>query len=136
MVSEDARASEGGGSQRRTESIRGGGLEERRVAAWIGRSIVIRGDLVSSEDLTIAGQVDGDVAARDHVLVVAPEATIRGDVMARSVIIHGEVTGSVNAREKVEVGETGSVDGDIDAPRMTVAEGAVLHGRVKVARAS
>jgi len=111
-------------------------MEERRVAAWIGASLVIKGDLTSSEDMTIAGQVEGNVAAREHALVVAPQATIQGDVTARSVIVRGQVTGSITAKEAVEVGETGSVDGDIEAPRMTVSEGAVLHGRVKVARAS
>ncbi len=136
MVNGDARASEGSTTTRRGDRVRGAGLEERRVAAWIGASVVIRGDLTSSEDLTIAGQVEGDVAARDHAVVVAPQATIRGDVVARSVTVHGEVLGSITARDAVEVGETGSVDGDIDAPRMAVAEGAVLHGRIKVARAS
>lgn len=110
--------------------------EERRVAAWIGASLIIKGDLTSSEDMTIAGQVEGDVAVKKNTLVIAPEARIQGDIVARSVAVHGKVVGAITAERKVEIGETGSVDGDINAPRVTVAEGAVLHGRVKVASSS
>jgi cytoskeletal protein CcmA (bactofilin family) len=135
MIGSDERDSDDGGQPRRIE-IGGKVREERRVAAWIGSSIVIRGDLTSSEDLTIAGTVEGDVAVPKHTLVIAPSARVRGDIVARAVAVHGKVSGSVTADGKVEVGETGSVDGDISTPRMVVAEGAVLRGRVGIAAQS
>lgn len=107
--------------------------EERRVVAWIGASIVIRGDLTSSEDMTIAGRVQGDVAVRNHRIIIAPEARVEGDIVARSIAVHGQVHGNITAEHTAEVGPDGSVLGDIVAPRMIVAEGAVLHGRVKIA---
>lgn len=110
--------------------------EERRVSAWIGSSLVIRGDLSSSEDMTIAGRIEGDVAVPKHVVVIAASARVRGDIVALAVTIQGHVAGSVTAEQKVEIGETGSVDGDVRAPRMVVREGAVLHGRVAVAAPS
>lgn len=106
--------------------------EERRVAAWIGASIVVTGDLTSSEDTTIAGRVQGDVTARDHAIVIAPRAIVDGDIVARSVAVHGRVNGNITAGHTTEVGADGSVMGDIIAPRMIVAEGAVLHGRVEI----
>ena len=109
--------------------------EERRVAAWIGASVVIEGDVKSSEDMTIAGTVEGNVLVPEHTLVVEAAAKIRGDIVARSAVVHGEVTGTITADQKVEVGEKGSVAGDIIAPRMVVAEGAVVPGRVEIARA-
>lgn len=112
------------------------GGEERRVAAWIGASLVIKGDLVSSEDTTVAGRVEGNVEVRQHALVVAPQARIHGDIVARSVTVHGHVLGGITATGKVEVGGTGSVDGDITTPRMEVAEGAVVHGRAAVGASS
>lgn len=106
--------------------------KERRVAAWIGRSVVIKGDLTSSEDLTIAGRIEGDIAVPDHSVIIAPDATILGNVVARFVAVHGEVRGTITAVGRVEVGETGSVDGDIVTPRMAIAEGATLQGRVGI----
>lgn len=108
---------------------------ERRVAAWIGASIVIRGQVTSSEDMTIAGRVEGDVVVQENLLVIAPEGHIDGNVLARTVIVNGRVTGDVEAKQKIEVRETGSVFGDILAPRMTVAEGAVLRGHLSIAPA-
>lgn len=113
--------------------MRGQLLEERRVVAWIGASIVVKGNLTSSEDITIAGEVEGDVTVREHTLVIAPHARIRGNIVAQTVVVQGQVMGTIRAERKVEIGETGSVDGDIRAPRMVVAEGAALHGQLGVA---
>lgn len=135
MFAKDARDSDSS-TQPRQAGIGRLIQEERRVAAWIGASLVIKGDLTSSEDMTIAGTVEGDVAVRNHTLTIAPQGRIRGNVLARAVAVHGEVLGSITAVQKVEVGHTGSVDGDISAPRMVVAEGATLHGTIGMAAAS
>lgn len=105
---------------------------ERRTVAWLGRSVVVKGDLVSSEDLMISGRVEGKIIAKDHALVIGPEAKIRADIQARSVTIHGEVVGRVTAGERVEVGASGSVKGDVTAPRMAMAEGGLVQGRVEL----
>jgi cytoskeletal protein CcmA (bactofilin family) len=105
---------------------------ERRVAAWIGASIVIEGNLTSSEDMTIAGRVQGDVAVPEHSLVLAREARIQGDVVARAVEVHGHVVGTIKADRKVEVGETGVVEGDISAPALVISEGAKISGRMGI----
>lgn len=135
MFGKDDRETDVGAPAGRGEAG-GGGRQERRVAAWIGASIVINGNLTSSEDMTLAGQVDGDVAVPGHTLDIAPGASIRGDVQARSVVVRGEVRGTINASERVEIGDTGSVAGDIHAPRMVIAEGAALHGKVGIAASS
>ncbi|HSM35639.1 MAG TPA: polymer-forming cytoskeletal protein [Longimicrobiales bacterium] len=108
-------------------------FEERRVAAWIGASLVIEGDLTSSEDTTIAGEVKGDIAVKEHKLMIAPGATIRGTIVARTVEVQGTVVGTITSDGRVEIGATGSVEGDITAPRLVLAEGATLHGKVAIA---
>jgi cytoskeletal protein CcmA (bactofilin family) len=133
MLGRDARESEGGGERRGGRGVGGGVMEERRVAAWIGASIRIKGDLVSSEDMTLAGEIEGDIVVPEHAVVVAPRGTVRGNIKARIVVVHGTVLGSVVADRRVEVGETGSVAGDITAPRVAIAEGAALRGRLVVA---
>ena len=107
--------------------------EERRVAAWIGASIVMKGDVTSSENMTVAGQVEGDITVTEHALVIAAGGTVRGNIVARAVVVHGEVLGTITADARVEVAATGFVNGDIIAPRMMLAEGATLHGRVGIA---
>ena len=95
-----------------------------------GKSVVIRGELNGSEDLTIEGQVEGTIQLKEHVLTIGPNGRIKAQVFARSVIVLGQVTGNVTASEKVEIRDNGSVDGDVVAPRVAIAEGAHFRGSV------
>jgi cytoskeletal protein CcmA (bactofilin family) len=108
------------------------GLE--RAAVNIGKSVVIKGELNGSEDLTIEGQVEGKIELRQNVLTIGPNARIKAQVFAKSVIILGEVTGNVSATEKVDIRDNGSVDGDIAAPRVAIAEGAHFRGSIDMQR--
>ena len=67
-------------------------LDERRVVAWVGKSVIFIGSLISSEDMTIDGHVEGSIEVLDQALTVGPDADIRADIMARVVTIHGTVT--------------------------------------------
>jgi cytoskeletal protein CcmA (bactofilin family) len=100
----------------------------------IGKSVVIKGELNGSEDLTVEGYVEGRVELRDHVLTVGPNGRIKAEVFAKAVVVLGEVTGNVSATEKVDIRDKGSVDGDIISPRVAIAEGAHFRGSVDMQR--
>jgi cytoskeletal protein CcmA (bactofilin family) len=100
----------------------------------IGKSVVIKGELNGSEDLTIEGHVEGTIQLRDHALTIGPNGKIKAQVFAKSVIVLGEVTGNVTATDKVDIRDNGSVDGDIIAPRVAIAEGAHFRGSVDMQR--
>jgi cytoskeletal protein CcmA (bactofilin family) len=102
----------------------------------IGKSVVIKGELNGSEDLTVEGYVEGRVELRDHVLTVGPNGRIKAEVFAKAVIVLGEITGNVTASEKVDIREKGSVDGDIISPRVAIAEGSHFRGSVDMQRAA
>jgi cytoskeletal protein CcmA (bactofilin family) len=106
-----------------------------RSTVNIGKSVVIKGELSGSEDLTIEGQVDGKIELRQNVLTIGPNGKIKAQVFAKSVVILGEVTGNVTASEKVDIRDNGSVDGDIAAPRVAIAEGAHFRGSIDMQRA-
>jgi cytoskeletal protein CcmA (bactofilin family) len=101
-----------------------------RTTVNIGKSVIIKGELSGSEDLTIEGQVDGKIELRQNVLTIGPNGRIKAQVFAKSVVILGEVTGNVTATEKVDIRDNGSVDGDIAAPRVAIAEGAHFRGSI------
>ena len=100
----------------------------------IGKSVVIKGELNGSEDLTIEGQVEGKIELRQNVLTIGANGRIKAQVFAKAVIILGEVTGNVTATEKVDIRDNGSVDGDIAAPRVAIAEGAHFRGSIDMQR--
>jgi cytoskeletal protein CcmA (bactofilin family) len=100
----------------------------------IGKSVVIKGELNGSEDLTIEGHVEGTIQLREHVLTIGPNGKIKAQVFAKSVIVLGEVMGNVTASDKVDIRDNGSVDGDIVSPRVAIAEGAHFRGSVDMQR--
>ena len=100
----------------------------------IGKSVVIKGELNGSEDLTIEGHVEGKIELKDHVLTIGSNGRIRAAVFAKSVIVLGEVVGNVTGTEKVDIRDNGSVDGDIVSPRVAIAEGAHFRGSVDMKR--
>ena len=101
----------------------------------IGKSVVIKGELSGSEDLTIEGHVEGRIDLKDNVLTIGPNGKIKAEVFAKAVVVLGEVTGNVTASEKVDIRDNGSVDGDIASPRVAIAEGAHFRGSVDMQRA-
>ena len=110
-------------------SARGTGSLGRDVVN-IGKSVIIKGELNGSEDLTIEGQVDGKIELREHVLTIGPHGKIKAQVFAKSVIVMGEVNGNIAATDKINIRENGSVDGDLTAPRVAISEGAHFRGSI------
>ena len=100
----------------------------------IGKSVVIKGELSGSEDLTIEGHVEGKIDLKGNVLTIGPNGKIKAEVFAKAVVVLGEVTGNVTASEKVDIRDNGSVDGDIASPRVAIAEGAHFRGSVDMQR--
>jgi cytoskeletal protein CcmA (bactofilin family) len=105
-----------------------------RDVVHIGKSVVIKGELNGSEDLTIEGHVEGKIELKDHVLTIGSNGRIRAAVFAKAVIVLGEVVGNVTGTEKVDIRDNGSVDGDIVSPRVAIAEGAHFRGSVDMQR--
>jgi cytoskeletal protein CcmA (bactofilin family) len=110
-------------------------LRQERTAVNIGKSVVIQGELNGSEDLTIEGQVEGKIELRQNILTIGSNGRIKASVFAKSVVVLGEVTGNVTATDKVDIRDNGSVDGDIAAPRVAIAEGAHFRGSIDMQRA-
>lgn len=105
-------------------------MEERRKASWIGASVLVKGTVVSSGDLTIDGTVEGTIELGDHSLTIGDTASVVADLMARHVTINGRVKGNVVGAAAVELKKNGTVEGDITAPRFLMEDGAVLRGKV------
>ena len=106
----------------------------RDERASIGKSIVIKGELSGSEDLTVEGQVEGKIELRDHVLTVGPHGRVKAQITAKAIVVLGQVTGNLTATEKVDIRENGAVEGDIVAPRVAIADGSHFRGSIDMQR--
>lgn len=99
----------------------------------LGKSVVIKGELSASEDLTLYGHMEGRITLPGHTLTIGPHAEIKAAVTAKAVVILGTITGNVTASERVEIQTTGSVTGDVMSPRLVIADGGCLSGKVQMA---
>jgi len=114
----------------RAEAVR----HQEKDTVNIGKSVVIKGDLSGSEDLTIEGQVEGKIELRQNVLTIGANGKIKASIFAKAVIVQGEVTGDITASERVDIRDAGSVDGDLSAPRIAIADGAHFRGSIDMQR--
>jgi len=100
----------------------------------ITSSLLIKGEIKGREDLYIDGEVQGTIHLSDGRVTVGPHGKISADVDAREVIVRGKVKGAVRGRERVEVGRTGEIRGDIVTIRIAIEEGAQIHSKVEISR--
>ena len=80
--------------------------------------------------------MEGSVSLPDHTLTIGPHANIKVRISAQAVVIMGVVTSNVTAGEKVEIRATGSLTGDITSPRLVIADGGGLRGRVELSQSA
>jgi cytoskeletal protein CcmA (bactofilin family) len=107
-----------------------GTIDERRISAWIGTALTVEGKVISTQDLTIDGTVEGTIELGNHGLTIGSSAKIKADLVAQTITISGTVTGNVTATNIVDLRATGSVEGDITTPRLVMADGAIIKGKV------
>jgi cytoskeletal protein CcmA (bactofilin family) len=102
----------------------------------IGKSIVIKGELSGNEALTIDGKVEGKVSLQDHDLTVGKHGQLQAEIIAKRVIILGQVKGNISASERVEILQGGRLEGDIASPRLSISDGAHFRGKVDMDRST
>ena len=100
----------------------------------LGRTLVVKGELTASEHLIIEGTFEGHVAVPEHGVAVGRHATVSAEIMAKTVTVLGHAIGTLTASDKVEIRETGSVEGRITATRVAIAEGAFFEGSIDPTR--
>ena len=108
--------------------------QQERDMVNIGKSVVIKGELSGSEDLTIEGQVEGRIELKQNVLTIGPNGRIKAEIFAKSIVVQGEVHGNITASERADIRDNGSVDGDLSAPRIAIADGAHFRGSIDMQR--
>ena len=102
----------------------------RSSVATIGPSISIKGDVVGDEDLLIEGKVEGEIRVKNHSVTVGGSGQVKADVYAKSIQVEGEVLGSLYGQEDASIRQSGRVQGNIVAPRVTLEDGSSFRGSI------
>jgi len=99
----------------------------------IGPSMIIKGDIVSSEEIYVDGEVEGKLDLQQG-LTVGPHGKVKANIKAREVIVSGDVRGNVVVSEKITIHRNGSLIGDIKTAGIVIDDGAYFKGSIDIVR--
>jgi len=105
---------------------------EGDVQAYLGKGSRVSGKLNFEGTVRVDGQVEGEIAAQD-TLIVGERAVVTAQISGATIIIRGKVTGDINARKRVEIRAPGRLFGNIVTPSLVIHEGVVFEGHCSMA---
>lgn len=106
----------------------------RGGVAVLGKSVIVKGQIFSREDLTIDGEVEGTVELQEHRLTVGPNGKVLATIKAREVVVIGTVNGNVEASDKIDIRKDAKLVGDIHTARIVIEDGAYFKGNIDIIR--
>ena len=101
-----------------------------RVAATIGPSIAIKGDVTGEEDLIVEGRIEGKILLKANSVTIGRNGRVKANVYANSITVEGEVEGDLIGKDEVVIRQSGKVKGNVAAPRVVLDSGARFQGSI------
>jgi cytoskeletal protein CcmA (bactofilin family) len=123
-----ASASSASSTPATSQDYRAAAPKAKAPASVLSSDLHIKGNLKTTGDIQIEGQVEGDIRA--HLLTVGEGATVKGELVADDVVINGRIIGRVRGL-KVRLTSTARVEGDIIHKTIAIESGAHFEGSVQ-----
>ena len=108
--------------------------ENRVSTATIGKAVKIVGQIYSKEDLYVDGEIEGTMEALEHKLTIGPHGAVHAGIKAREVVALGNITGNVEASDKIEIHKEAKLVGDIRTSRIIIEDGAYFKGSIDIVK--
>jgi cytoskeletal protein CcmA (bactofilin family) len=102
--------------------------------ASLGKSVMVKGQIVSREDLTIDGEVEGTIELHDNRLTIGPNGRVTANIKAREIIVLGTLNGNLEASDKVDIRKEARLVGDIKSARVVIEDGAFFKGSIDIVK--
>jgi cytoskeletal protein CcmA (bactofilin family) len=101
----------------------------------LGATLVFKGELRADEDFVLQGRVEGSIQHSKN-LTIGTEGFVKGDSRASTIIVDGTIEGDLYALDSISLRATAKVQGNLLAPRISIADGATFNGKVDMASAT
>ena len=111
---------------------RGTAVVTNQEQATIGKSLVIKGEVTGSESLYIDGKVEGSINLQGNRVTVGRNGQVTANINAREIVVLGKVKGNLNASDRVDIRNEGSLTGDVVAQRISIEDGAFFKGGIDI----
>ncbi len=117
--------------QKREDFVAVSDVNVNDVHTILGPESSFEGKLAFEGTVRIDGNFKGHIST-DNVLVVGPGAHVEANIEVGSIVINGEVTGDVTAKQVVEIHAPGKLRGNIATPQLMIAKGVMFEGACKM----
>ena len=104
---------------------------EQGVTTLIGKGTNFKGSINTQGTVRIEGLMEGQINSQGDVYI-AEHSKVKADVFAKRVIVAGELSGTVEALNGLEITRTGNLQGDVSGSRLIISEGAIYKGKVNM----
>jgi cytoskeletal protein CcmA (bactofilin family) len=104
-----------------------------RSVMTLGRLLTFKGEMSADEDMVFLGRMEGSISHTES-LTIGVGGVVVGNLRARLLVIKGTVDGDLEAAESIVITPTAIVTGDLVSPRISIVEGAVFNGAVRMTR--
>lgn len=114
------------------ENTNGGNMKKKRKnsdhSTILGHECNVEGTIEFKGTMYLDGHVKGRIYGNEGTLIIGEKAVVNADIVVNNAMISGEVNGTVEANERIDVFPPGQVIGDIQAPVISIETGAVFNG--------
>jgi len=104
--------------------------DKEKLKSYFGAESEVKGEFVAKGILRVDGRVTGKIEA-DQV-ILSKTAFMRGDILAKCIIVDGKIEGNLRAKDLLEIKAEGKVKGEIFTQKLLVEDGAEFNGRIEM----
>lgn len=110
-------------------------IKDGRLSGYVGNGTTLNGEMNFQALLRVDGQLTGRITSENGTLIVGATGRVEANIAVLAAVINGIVKGDIVATEKIELGRTAQVIGNIQAPRLVMEDGAILEGSCTMLKA-
>lgn len=130
-------APEAGSSRALTESeTLARDIKEGTLSGFVGSGTVVTGEASFKAMMRIDGQLSGRVTSSGGTLVIGTNGRVDANIEVAVATVHGTVNGDIIATQRLELGRSAKVSGNIQTPSLMIEQGAIFEGSCKMTQVS
>ena len=107
-------------------------IKEGTLSGFVGSGSVVTGEATFKAMMRIDGQLSGRISSSSGTLVIGANGRVDANIEVAVATIHGTVNGDVIATQRLELGRSAKVNGNIQTPSLVIEQGAIFEGSCKM----
>lgn len=109
-------------------------IKEGRLSGFVGSGTMLTGETAFKAMLRVDGHLTGRVTSETGTLIIGTTGQVEANITVAAAVVHGTVNGDIVATERIELGRTAKVIGNIQTPSISIEQGAIFEGNCSMVR--